>query len=297
MEKVLDLGRNLELWKVKPDELREQDQNARVVPPEMFNRLQTTIGRDGRLESLPLVAQVGETFEIVSGHHRVRAARAAGLDEIFVLTDVSGLTRDQIIAKQLAHNAISGVDDPQVLKRLFEQIQDVEARLESFIDEEALDISPIMPVSVPPFSLDVRYSIMQLVFVDNDLQEFDEILDALEQQLDPSQETVLADRQIEHKWKEAVRGFAAAMEIKSLTAALMVLAEIAAEQCGFAINDHLPEPDAMKSLSQTVGSAVVPSDAADVISRAVDKMVKTGQVPSRERWQAIEIWAKAYLGE
>lgn len=87
------------------------------------------------------------------------------------------------------------------------------------------------------------------------------------------------------------------MEIKSLGAALMVLAEMAADQCGFELNDHLPEIDAKKSLSQTIGSAVVPPEAADTIARAVDKMVKSGEIQTKERWQAIEIWAQRYLDE
>jgi hypothetical protein len=36
---VLDLGQGLQLWKVPISVLREQDTNARAMPPEMFNRL------------------------------------------------------------------------------------------------------------------------------------------------------------------------------------------------------------------------------------------------------------------
>src|SRR6266699_1322539 len=50
-------------------------------------------------------------FLYISGHHRTRAATAAGLSELFVLVDVTGLSRSQIAAKQLAHNAIEGQDN------------------------------------------------------------------------------------------------------------------------------------------------------------------------------------------
>ena len=55
-DRMLDLGNELEIWKVQLDELREQDVNARVMPTKMFERLTTTIHRVCSLESLPFVA-------------------------------------------------------------------------------------------------------------------------------------------------------------------------------------------------------------------------------------------------
>ena len=137
-ESVLDLGGGLEIWRVGIDEPREQDENARSMTKPMFERLTATIGKDRRLESLPFCAYVNGAIQIVSGHHRVRASRSAGLDEIFVIVDTTGLTADQIRAKQLAHNAIAGEDNPELLKRIYNRIDDVNARLESFIDPETL---------------------------------------------------------------------------------------------------------------------------------------------------------------
>lgn len=109
-EVVLELGQGLEIWKIHVDRLREQDVNARAMTRPMFDRLTQTIGRDQRLESLPLCAVVDDHVEIVSGHHRVRGARAADVQVIHAIVDVSGLTPDQVKAKQLAHNAIAGED-------------------------------------------------------------------------------------------------------------------------------------------------------------------------------------------
>jgi hypothetical protein len=114
-ERVADLGGGLELWRFNVDETIEQDLNARAQPKEMFERLTATIGKDGRLEALPFLAQTQRGLEIVSGHHRVRAARAADVTDIYGVVDVTNLTRDQIAAKQLAHNAISGYDDTQII--------------------------------------------------------------------------------------------------------------------------------------------------------------------------------------
>src|SRR5437667_8151464 len=113
--RILELGNGLELWKVPPSALREQDVNARSMPKAMFERLAQTIARDKRLESLPLCAKTERGLEIVSGHHRLRAATAAGVIELFALVDVTGLSRSQIAAKQLAHNSIEGEDNEQLL--------------------------------------------------------------------------------------------------------------------------------------------------------------------------------------
>src|ERR1035437_10075790 len=79
-QKIVELGNGLELWRVHPSTLREQDVNARAMPKAMFERLAQTIARDKRLESLPLCAKTDKGLEIISGHHRVRAATAAGID-------------------------------------------------------------------------------------------------------------------------------------------------------------------------------------------------------------------------
>ena len=44
-------------------------------------------------------------YEIISGHHRVRAGRAAGLEWFYVLVDGDEeLSRSKIVSKQLSHN-------------------------------------------------------------------------------------------------------------------------------------------------------------------------------------------------
>ena len=72
-------------------------------------------------------------------HHRVRAATAASISEMFVLVDVTGLSRSQIAAKQLAHNSIEGQDNEQLLAEIYRQIEDAESKLEAFVDQK-LDV-------------------------------------------------------------------------------------------------------------------------------------------------------------
>ncbi|RLC43118.1 MAG: chromosome partitioning protein ParB, partial [Candidatus Coatesbacteria bacterium] len=124
MEKLLEIHKDIWIARAKINELREQDINPNTMPKTMFDQLTINIKKRGTLESLPFCAEVNGKYEIISGHHRIRAARAAGMDEVYILLDTSGLSRDEIIAKQLAHNNINGTVDPDLTLRLFEQIKD-----------------------------------------------------------------------------------------------------------------------------------------------------------------------------
>lgn len=201
-EKKLELDNGISIWKVHLDACREQDKNARVMSPEKFDRLKENIRKDGRLESLPLcvkrVNQGGnEEFLIVSGHHRIRAARSAGLTEIFIMVLEEELTRDQIVAKQLAHNALTGYDDPIMLKDLYMEIQNINAKLESGIldGEMAIDLPT---VSVDELTFDFDYEILNILFLPKQVQKLDEVLARIE----PEAKVYLADKEDFEKLKE-----------------------------------------------------------------------------------------------
>lgn len=142
-EIIYDMGTELYIAKVQLAELKEQDINARIMKNEMQDQLTANIKNRGQLESLPLIALMGEKLEIISGHHRVKSAREAGLKEIIVILDKSGLTRSKAASKQLAHNAISGFDDESTLREIVKLDKDGNtkpAKIETVETEE--DIIP-----------------------------------------------------------------------------------------------------------------------------------------------------------
>jgi len=181
-EKLLDLGQGLELWRIDIDTLLEQDENARVMSRAMFKRLEDTIGRDKRLGALPFCAATDKGIEIVSGHHRIRAAREAGLSEVHAIVDVTGLSKDQIRAKQLAHNSISGEDDEQVLARIYSKIADVEARLESFIDPKVVE-KAIQKAKAIAMDLNLSYRMVVITFMPIEYDRFVEAADKVQRHI------------------------------------------------------------------------------------------------------------------
>lgn len=147
------------------------------MDPETFARLSQNIGKQARLEQLPFAAAVrspeGIRLELVSGHHRVRAARVAGVLEVYVLVDVTGLSHSQIVAKQLAHNSIFGKDDEDVLAELFAEMAELEDMLESHIDPRALSTAlPLDTTSFTPLSVDHRTETVVLTFLPTTTADF-----------------------------------------------------------------------------------------------------------------------------
>ncbi len=98
------------------------EKNARFMRGAMFARLVANIKADGCLTSVPLVGHVDGKLLVASGNHRVPAAMKAGIEEADVMEILTPLTREQFVALQLAHNAVVGEDDPNILQSLYAEL-------------------------------------------------------------------------------------------------------------------------------------------------------------------------------
>jgi len=226
-EKLIDLGNGLSIVKIHIDNLKEQTLNARVMTKEMMEQLAKTIGKRKYMESLPYCCKTGKGIEIISGHHRIRAARMAGIVEIHILLDSNNLTRDEITARQLAHNSISGYDDKSMLKRLFDQINDVDLKLETFIDHRELDIEVGNAIPILDIAPDLDFKSVHLLFLPNQLKKYDSVLKLItgdEKEID-----VIPKEQFED-FKKTVMEIKKVNNIRSLGMAVSKMCDI--------VNDH-----------------------------------------------------------
>jgi ParB-like chromosome segregation protein Spo0J len=289
-QKVLELGNGLELWKVHPSSLREQDVNARSMSKPMFERLSRTIARDKRLESLPLCAKTERGLEIISGHHRVRAATAAGISEMFVLVDVTGLTRSQIAAKRIAHNAIEGQDNEQLLAEIYRQIEDAESKLEAFIDDR-LDIE-LPEVKISSLDIDVDFRTVLLVFLPPVKARLDRALEYIRSSGQRLDGVYIAADTDYASLEKAVKQINQEYDVRVVADIIGKMADLALQACGESVSD--PERENLKDL---LGTSWVPKAAASVIRDAIKKMVAAGDVGHTNRWQALEYWAAEYLSK
>ena len=289
-QKILELGNGLELWKVHPSSLREQDVNARSMPKTMFERLAQTIARDKRLESLPLCAKTDRGLEIISGHHRVRAATAAGISEMFVLVDVTGLTRSQIAAKQLAHNAIEGEDNEQLLEEIYRQIEDAESKLEAFIDAK-LDVE-IPKVKIEGLDIDIDFKTVLLIFLPRVKERLDRALEYIRSSGQRLDGVYIAADTDYASLEKAVEQINQQYDVRVVADIIGKMADLALQACGESVSD--PERESLRDI---FGTSWVPKAAASVIRDAIKKMVAAGDVGHTNRWQALEYWAAEYVSK
>jgi len=225
VEVQLDLGNGLYVCRAHVDSLIEQDTNARVMTPMAFKQLSANIGSRGALESLPFCAETARGFEIVSGHHRVRSARAAQVFCIYFLLDRSGLTKDQITAKQLAHNSISGIDNAQVLKELYDSINDAEARIEAFLDPADFELK-LDSVGVGDIETDIQFKQISFLFLSHQLESFEDAAN----EIDKDTSVVgIAELEQYDQIKEAIRKVREIDDIRAVGMIVSRMSEIVLE--------------------------------------------------------------------
>jgi ParB-like chromosome segregation protein Spo0J len=280
----------LQLWKVPIAALREQDVNARSMPKTMFERLARTIARDKRLESLPLCAKTDRGVEIISGHHRVRAATAASISEMFVLVDVTGLTRSQIAAKQLAHNAIEGQDNEQLLSEIYRQIEDAESKLEAFIDQK-LDIE-LPKVKIEGLDVEIDFKTVLLIFLPPLKARLDRALEYIRSSGSRLDGVYIAADSDYATLEKAVKQINQEYDVRVVADIIGKMADLALQACGESVSD--PERQNLKDI---FGTSWLPKPVASVIRDAIKKMVAAGDVGHTNRWQALEYWAAEYLSK
>ena len=146
------------------------------MPNEMFRQITANIkNRKSLVESLPFCAETGKGIEIISGHHRTRAARAANIQELHVLLDKSNLSRDQIIAKQLAHNNIDGIIDKQLTAALFSEIKDIDSQIEAFVNPKDFDLPEPANIKIEDMALGIKFKTISFFFLPSQLEKFDAV--------------------------------------------------------------------------------------------------------------------------
>ena len=289
-EKIYDMGTGLIIAKVPLDKVREQDINARIMKKEMQDQLTANIKNRGQLESLPLLVEKDGVLEIISGHHRIKSARAAELKEIVAIIDVSGLSRSKIASKQLAHNAISGFDDQDVLKEICKMLDDVDDMLESFIGKDILEepLEQYDKLLSPAVQFDFKN--ITFSFLPHQVRDMDALVKNLESSA-PEIIGVAPYEQCKH-FIEALARYQKFSDIRNVGAAIHSMIESVTEKMDDA---GFNEEEDWTYLTKLFGSNAIPAESAATITKAIKKAEKEGTVTSKNRWQLIEAWATDYL--
>jgi len=237
-EKGLQVGPDLYVRELVIAEVREQDINAQTMQPDMFDRLTENISIRGALESLPYCHQPnGEgPVSIISGHHRMRAAREAGLDRMWALVDEQEMSRSQIRAKQIAHNALAGSPDEKILAQMVGQIDNVDDLLMTGLSEDKLPtVEPDdTNLQLPHADFDFRQVV--LMFLPAQLDEFKLAVEMIERKTDV---VYTGDRSQFTAFSKAMLDYGRTMNVKSMATTIGILTDLARQQ----IEAHENESD------------------------------------------------------
>jgi mRNA-degrading endonuclease RelE of RelBE toxin-antitoxin system len=155
-------GLPYKLMIVNPKDLKLLDKNARYMSHEMFQQLVKNIKGDGVLTSIPLCyKEENGDLRVISGNHRVQAAVHDGIEKILALVIDRRLTRQELVAIQLLHNAIEGKDDPVILRELWNEIEDIDLKLYTGLDSEIIrEMDKMEFITISETRLDFKQMVM-----------------------------------------------------------------------------------------------------------------------------------------
>jgi ParB-like chromosome segregation protein Spo0J len=201
------------------------------MAPYQMEILTETMKRHQRLESMPLccfeVTKGGNReLCIIDGHHRVRAALAAGLVTGYVLVIEEELTREQIVSRQLAHNALTGYDEDAVLADLLAEITDTQLRRETGLELADLKERPALDALQAAELIPAEAVV--LLFAPGERQKWDRAIKLLEllKAAEKTQEVQVADFKDFDSFAKGIRQVCRAEKITNVTKALAALSEL-----------------------------------------------------------------------
>jgi len=144
------------------------ERNARYMTKDQQAKLTKNIETDGFLSQLPLGMKRAEDgkYIILSGNHRCKSAIKAGLPYI-IIQYIDEVDKEKALALQLSHNSIVGQDDMTVLKNLYMEIESLEAKEFSGINEK--EIMQYDSLDLPAIA-EGDFKLHTISFVFSDLQ-------------------------------------------------------------------------------------------------------------------------------
>lgn len=312
MENALLEGLKVEVIEVEYGRLRLLEKNARYMDTQTYRRLVENIRRDGCLTSLPFVAAVGYyddsceptrdedgaiLWEVISGNHRVRAALDAGLVRGPVLACLSPLSRERRVALQLAHNAIVGRDDLQILRELYESIQSVDLKIYSGLDDRTVGLYGDTELPKLPevnFGLDT----ITFAFFPEERVEVSKGLEIL--QGVAGKEVCAALGRHYELFLEVVDAAAQTLGVQNRAVAIVALIGLGLRHMGELGAELIETVERQREWTPLLAlwsTTSVPPGAALTIRRAIARALERGDVSRKNVWQLMEYWAADYLAE
>jgi len=225
--------------------------------------------------------------QIVSGHHRKRAALVAGLVEIPVIVDTLAMSPEEVRTKQIAHNELVGRSDAEILKGMIGEIESPDLLLATGVDDEQLPVPQTTSTDLlgAP-AVNFEWRTISFVFLPHQLAEFEDLI-----------ETGLSGRQdlvgvapLEN-FEDFARSVSKYQRIKSVHSIGTIIGDLTAAAKRIIADEDGgdEEPEEWVPLRQVIGTARVPAEVAELIGQLIERLEKRGDVSENARWRALEL--------
>jgi len=268
---------------LNPRDIKLLETNARYMKHEEFNRLVENVRRDGKLTSTPFLCKDKDgKWLCLSGNHRTRAAIEVGLETITCLATDDELSEEQQIAIQLSHNAIAGQDDPATLKALYEKILDTSLKKYSGLDDKTLELlDKFSAISISEANL--QFQTLSMVFLPNELEAARKVIDEAKDRAKSAHDIWFARMADYDRWLDAQEVVSSAHNVKNVATAVEIILNVFEKnvtQLSEAWEDTTDDKRWIP-IETVIGRTKIPAASAKVIKKALDKMVGSGEITSK----------------
>ena len=293
---------NTRIIEIDPRELKLLKMNARFMRHEEFQRLVANIKRDGQLTSAPFAAldPADGKYEVLSGNHRVQAAISAGLQTIPCIITDDPLSEEQRIAIQLSHNAIVGQDDPDILKKLYDKILDIDLKEYSGLDDKTLGLLD-KAQSQAMSEANLEFQVLSIVYLPDELKAAQAVIDKARDAVKNCENVWLATDKEYEKWLDAQEIASSAYNVKNVSAAMQIIFKVFENNLnqltdGWENADPKNDNSMRFPIATQLGRSKIPVGSAKVIKKALDRMVGHGDITNKNLWEGLEYLCADYLG-
>lgn len=288
---------NVFTLEINPREIKLLETNARYMKHEEFNRLVDNVRKDGKLTSTPFLCKDKDgRWLCLSGNHRTRAAIEVGLETITCLATDDELNGEQKIAIQLSHNAITGQDDPATLKALYEKILDTNLKKYSGLDDKTLDLlNKFSTISISEANL--QFQTLSMVFLPNELEAARKVIDEAKDCAKSAHDVWLARMADYDKWLDAQETVSSAHNVKNVATAVEIILKLFERnvtQLSEAWEDT-PDDKRWVPIETIIGRTKIPAEGAKIIKKALDKMVSSGEITSKNLHDGLVKFCADYI--
>ena len=218
-------------------------------------------------------------------------AISAGLEKIPRIITDDEMSEEQRIAIQLSHNAIVGQDDPDVLKKLYDKILDIDLKEYSGLDDKTLGLLD-KASSQAMSEANLEFQVLSIVYLPDELKEAQRVIDKAREAVKTGSDIWLATDKEYEAWLDAQETASSAYNVKNVSAAIKIILDVFERNLtqlseGWDGEDSKHDNSTWVPLSTVLGRTKVPAGGAKTIKKALDKMVGSGEITSKNLYEGL----------